>query len=223
MILFPIFVFGLSAADGLYRHTQNAISHYSTGYYNRMSPAPSRTNSNNFSKFANPPKKTPAVPGPWIPARTIRRTIWRTRFQWWYVLGSMFAKMRAEEERNARIALNYQNQRKSAGEKPQNTPTDDAKARRDANHKYGSPFKPHLNYQEIFSSLFQANHKSNVILAKVLSLLSILYRFVFCSKWPFTSAGAICFRVFSPLFRIALSLWGTYGTWRPASTVMQQG
>ena len=98
------------------------------------------------------------------------------------VLGSMFAKMRAEEERNARIALNYQNQRKSAGEKPQNTPTDDAKARRDANHKYGSPFKPHLNYQKIFSSLFQANHKSNVILAKVLSLLSILYRFVFCSK-----------------------------------------
>ena len=40
--------------------------------------------------------------------------------------------MRAEEERNARIALN---QRKSAGRKPQNSPIDDAKAKRDARYK----------------------------------------------------------------------------------------
>ena len=49
-MLSKMILLGLAQADGLFTHTQNAVNHYKTGYYNRNSGFSGPTD-DSFSKY----------------------------------------------------------------------------------------------------------------------------------------------------------------------------
>ena len=49
-MLSKMILLGLAHADGLFTHTQNAVNHYKTGYYNRKTGFSGPTD-NSFSKY----------------------------------------------------------------------------------------------------------------------------------------------------------------------------
>ena len=52
MMLSKMILLGLAHADGLFTHTQNAVNHYKTGYYNRKTGLSGPTD-DSFSKYLN--------------------------------------------------------------------------------------------------------------------------------------------------------------------------
>ena len=90
MMILQMILLGSAAADGFYSQTLNAVHHYRTGYFNR----------NCFSKCDF--------------SLILQKNFFcssRTHILI-SILGSMIQKIRSEEERNARVAQNYEKQQK---------------------------------------------------------------------------------------------------------------